>query len=303
VKTATLDMPIRELFEDRPLLDRAVRSIALDQDIGYVDALDALQRGSESAHDQRTPTVRAAVEWAHSDPGEIEQGMRLLERRDGAVERTYKQALGKTARLKTNAQGLVRLDQGDERTADIGAALHDPAEQERRLARARTASGRFQLNEGRAEFLRQDKLYLEAGLDLVRTMERDAKHQTRQAKAQTESHKVARQLDQAISEAADKRQALKQLDAEIRQLTGGKCKDVKRDANAADRELKQLAQSAGKQPKKAKAKKQKTLAAPPGVDPRAHAMDRRVRDRMRTLERPEREYVVTLEEIMAEDRA
>ncbi|MFZ0377743.1 MAG: hypothetical protein WAL38_07945, partial [Solirubrobacteraceae bacterium] len=55
---------------------------------------------------------------------------------------------------------------------DIGKALTDPAERERRLARARKLSGRYQGDEGRRAFDEEDRGWLEGGKDIVRTLER-----------------------------------------------------------------------------------------------------------------------------------
>ena len=102
---------------------------------------------------------------------------------------------------------------------DVGAALADPVERERRYQRARKHDQRYATpDKGRRAFDADDKVHLEGGIDLVRTMEEPPGH--RERVAQQRAAEAATALDAAIKSGADKRQRLRLLDAEISKLEG-----------------------------------------------------------------------------------
>lgn len=268
---STLDKPLTDLFDDRPLLHRVVRCISLDQDLSYVQALDKLHSGADSASDSRTPTLRNALEWVGADLGYVEDGLRLLERRDQAIDQAFKRAAGPLVlEQPVDQHGRVMLEQSGalavqpataasltgrglptERfpsgrrmellKADIGEVLANPAEQERRLARMRKAQpGVYDGDDGRATFKREDRLHAEAGHDMVATAERNQKL----AGARVAADRVGAELDAAIAAAADKRQKLKRLDAQLVELEG-KAPGV--EFNTARDQLRSRAAAAGRE--------------------------------------------------------
>ena len=133
---------------------------------------------------------------------------------------------------------------------DIGKALTDPAERERRLARARKLSGRYRGDEGRKNFAEEDKAHLENGRDIVRTLERHAAVSDAKAAAD----RVGAQLDAAFAAASTERQRLKTLESEISNMSGPQWmrdaarKELDGKLNATMREPVRLLQSlAGEQ--------------------------------------------------------
>lgn len=172
----------------------------------------------------------------------------------------------------------------DPLSADVGKVLADPEEFERRLARMRVAeSGHWDGERNRERFRREDKLYAESGNDLVCTAERPREL----AAARAEADRVAATLDQAIADAADKREAVKALDREIAQLTDGRPEERDRlKAEAADAEeqrLRLLDQAAGGK----KAKKKGRKSSEDRVQKKARKLDKRLHKRLRRLGLPE----------------
>jgi hypothetical protein len=244
-----LDTNLRAVFNDDngALLNRVVQSIMLDQGLDYMTALERFHAGTDSARASGTPTVRAAVQWGGGDPDYVAETVTLLERRDAVVQRAYEKAAGAIMLEQTDAQGMVLLDQGDamaqiaggvnppqvpsgsnaERLGtDIGKVLGDPQEFERRLARIRAAQpGSWDVDEGREHFRRDDRLYAEAGKDLVRTAERPREI----AAARAQAAQVAAQLDTAMRSAGNKRAKLKLLDAKIDELGGSAGEAARRE--------------------------------------------------------------------------
>ena len=222
-KGAALDADYRAVFNDGKLLDRVVRALAMDQDGDYVKALEQLHDGADAAHQARKRTLRAVLGGTKAKPEDVDANLTMLERRDAAVTAVHRLEMEPIMLEQTDSQGLVLLDQGDADgngdgsavTVDIGLALADPVERERRLARARkVAPSDYSGDKGRQEFFEMDRFHLEAGIDVVRTMERGREIQAAQRKAES----VARQLDQEIGSTLDKRQQLRMLDAEIAKL-------------------------------------------------------------------------------------
>jgi hypothetical protein len=392
---AMLDTSLRAVFSDHELLNRVVKTITLDQGINTIEALERLHRGVDAG----SRTLGEALGWTGAEPADIEQGLRLMERREEAVHKELESALGPAMLEQTNERGQVLLDQGagsgsagppvlsangrgalgaqrvaEPLRADIGKVLGDPAEFERRLQRARQATGEFTGDQGREQFRNADRQHAEAGIDYVRTIERPREIASAQAKAA----QVGRKLDQAIKDATGKRQRVRALDEQIAALDGQRAKLAERTAEPGRKEAKlrlldaaatddrpllsvplqqriialatehpglsyeerrrrvleaaepgmpltadeEAAMSVDERvrllagelesradralsdlgadrpaPEPAAAEK----ALPPGVA-ESRQMDKRVRDRMRTLDRPSGEYLKTLEEMWAEAR-
>jgi hypothetical protein len=353
-----LDMPIGEVFADRPVLARLVRAIQLDSGGSWLDAMDAFHKGSDFARGTATPTVRTALEWAQADPEFVEEALTLLERRYGAVDAAYRQAAAPLMLEQVDRQGLVLLDAAVQPpllphrqtvprvpVADAAKAIADPVERERRFLRGRQMSPRYQGAEGRKMFDADDLLHLRSGRDIVRTFERGLE----QANARAKAREVGRRLDKAIADAGRDRQRLKALEGEIGKLGNTAARDAARseintqlkatthvplkmlDAveTEADRPVALDASPADGTPSDQKRLEQlrrtqtpsaflKTLeayvatgalpdtdaaapAVPPGVHPGSHTMAKRVRERLKLLDRPDSAYQQTLLEIMVED--
>lgn len=375
-----LDMPIARVFDDRPLLNRIVRALSLDQGVSYIDALTQLHDKVDDVYQTSSRgTLRDVLQRTPSDLGDIEDTVKVLARRDDAVNAAYDQAASQLALEQVDGYGNVLLDAAEPQhtddpeaferraarmreaqqaalqrdrdpsnvsavrvplpgTTDIGRILADPQEFERRLARMRRAEPRsWDGPEGRAQFQKLDRAHVESGIDMVRTAER--RHEL--AGARRASQKAAQSLDLAIHESSDKRQRLRLLDRQIAKL---KDKRVLLDEPIeADNRVKMLNAASDlservpeqNQPLQAHADELyertqerlrlldrpqgdflKTLkeimddvplsedapaeTAPPGVHPGSHELHRRIRERMRLLDRPDSAYVETLEEILGE---
>ena len=211
-------MPLRAVFEDRALLGRVVRAVQLDQNCDFVTALDQLHAGTDHAMSLGGGTLREALEWVGDDEY-LAQSLRTLERRDAVVESAQKRDLDEQPDLRRDQMGRVFVNQGDGTTTDIGAALSDPVERERRFQRARHFDARYEAPvKGRGIFDLEDRVHLESGVDLVKSLEAPPGQRDRIAQQQT--NVMVQALDQAIAAGADKRQRLKLLDAEIAKLEG-----------------------------------------------------------------------------------
>jgi hypothetical protein len=250
-----LDTPIRALFDDRVLLNRVVSTIAHDRGLTYLDALEKLHDAVDSATVNGSPILRSALEWCQLSPADVEASVTLLERRDEAVSKAYSTAAGPLLLERTDARGLVQLDQGDAGvaqgritgavagrgdvplTADIGRILTDPAEGERRLARMRKAQpNAWDGEQGRTRFKEHDRAMAESRVDAVRTAERP--RELRQAQAAGD--RVGAQLDAAIATAGDKRLRLRLLDQEIAKLSGEREELKPQQEDRAERALSKL---------------------------------------------------------------
>ena len=223
-----LDTDLADLFQiqNRVLLDRVVRAIALDTGEGeYIagGALDRLHAGVDSTYGfAEPPTLRNALSRAGVDVDFVESLLKLLDQCARAKQGTFDRVAGpKLLDVQVNTHGLVLLDQGQgdgrrEPQTDVGAALADPVEFERRLARMRAAdaSGQYALDQGRELFRRDDRAHLEVGVDIVASAER-----TRQLAAATAAaERVGRELDEALRVGGSKRARLKALEAELGRL-------------------------------------------------------------------------------------
>lgn len=291
-----LDTDLRQVFADRELLDRVVRSIQLDRGSSYLDALESLHRGVDTAHGNRQSTLGAALRSTTGDHKFVVETLKVLERRDDVVRQAYERAAGPVMLEQEDERGLVVLDAGapgnapaDGRpTADLGVILTDAAEQERRYARWRKLVPGFDGPDKRQQFLQLDADYARAGKDIVRTEER--KHELRGARAAAQQ--VARQLDSAIAGAADKRVKLKALDAQIAQLKGPEI-DVRDESSAR---LHALMADVAREPVRM-LDQLGVVAQGDGAAARVVAWEK-VQDRMRQLGRPQSDFLKTLQEMV-----
>jgi hypothetical protein len=322
-----LDLPLRQIFDDRPTLNRVVTALQTDLGVSFLEALEVLHQGADSAGANGVSSLRGALDWTRSDPADIEASVKLLERRDGAVSKAFERAAGPLLLEQTDDRGIVLLDQagasngstyvasggaggmassnrGEPLRADIGRILTDPAEFERRLARICVAEpGHFDGDQGRETFRGEDKAWAEAGKDRVRSAERPREIRQAQAKAD----RIGARLDQAIGEAGDKRQKLKLLEAEISKLDGPAAGVREFGLN----ELRKQAADARREPLRmldqldASGEAALTGQVPPSVSLPAdgHGLYVAVQERMRLLDRPQDEFDSTLAEILRGDPA
>lgn len=233
--TEILDADFNATYADRPAFGRVVRGVALDRGLSNARATDLLC-GEEAALALGAghTTVRDVVRALGADAEVVGEAARFWEKADAVVEAAYERASSPIMLEQVDRHGMILLDQSapaglsdspmrrqspvavDPLQTDIGKALTDPAERERRLARARKLSGRYQGDEGRRAFDEEDRGWLEGGKDIVRTLERHAA--VTHAKAAAD--RVGAQLEAAFSAAGKERQRLKTLEAEISNMTG-----------------------------------------------------------------------------------
>jgi hypothetical protein len=190
-----LDTGIRELFNDaaqRPLLGRVLRAVQLDQGISYMDANELLREAAATALGQREPNLRGVLKYARGDADNAAKTLRLLEQRDAAVAGAYQSA--------------------DTKLLDQGGVQAEPD----RLRRARQLGWSYGGDDGRRKFFEHDSQSLEAGVDILRAPE----SQARLSQASGAAEQVARRLDQAIHTAGDRHQQVKALEAQIAELDG-----------------------------------------------------------------------------------
>lgn len=293
-----LDTPLSDLHASRPLLDRVLQGIALDQSVSYADAYDRLCNvGATSVLPK--PTLGGALEALGVDVSAVERNVKLLDQRDQTVEGTYDGA--RAERLETDPFGRVLLSQSYSKrpkSLDADGRLMDTAEFEKRLRRARKLDGRYAGDAGREAFKLADEAHLAGGVDLVKTMELAAEDIAAGAKAAT----VRRQLDHGIAAQADKHAELKLLDGQLDELQERRAKLEERPA-AGEAALRMLDQT-GLRPKAKKGKKKLSIdeaidlerrALPGQLSKGARKMDKRARKRMRRLGLSEHEYVKALE--------
>jgi hypothetical protein len=352
-----LSMPLHELLSPpelrigagtppgshvRVLEAHLVRAIQLDSGVSWIEAHERFHDGIKAAYGSGNPTVKTALEHALADPEYVAGAVKLLEQRDAAVERAYDRAI-KRSKLETDDRGLVLLDQGDgldakTATADVGKALTDAAERETRYLRALNA-GRLlgdpkyrydaQGEQGRAIFDAEDRLHLQAGTDLVRTLELAVENLGNHREAEQTAQQTAYRLDQAIEKAGTDRAELKALEQQLSEMDRSTdsvdfetaLAQLRARANGTTtkplRMLDQLAVIDKKKGRKKRHEQTLTLldqatgdaAAPAtaesaiakGVHPGSHLLDQRVRARMAALDAPASAYSRVLDQILAEE--
>jgi hypothetical protein len=306
-----LDLPIRQVFDNRELLNRIVTTISNDRGLTYLESLEKFHDAVDSATANGSPILRTALEWCQVVPEDIEASVTLLERRDGAVAAAFERAGG----------GLVTLDQGDAGVApgritgavasrgdvplqaDIGRLLHDPAEGERRLARIRVAQpNQWDGEAGRARFKQHDRQMAEAHVDAVLTAERP--FELRRARAAAD--KVGERLDQAISESGSKRQQLRLLEAEISKLDGPAAgvrefglNELRRQAADASREPTRLLDQLEASGEAAVTGQVRSVSLPTD----GHSLFVAVQERLWLLDRGQDQFDATLAEVLRGDPA
>lgn len=214
-----LDTNLTELFADHAALNRVVETIALDQGVDFMQALEQLHQGVDS--EGAGSTLQKALEWTKSEPADVGETLQLLERRDETVRRTLEQALAADPELRHSRDGVVLLDQGSGGVAadagmDAATALADPAEAERRWVRACRVDGSFKGDDGHKRFLEEDHDRLLVGQDMVRTLEAAAARRAAEHKAE----QTRARLDQAIRANHGKRARARAIEAEIATLDG-----------------------------------------------------------------------------------
>jgi hypothetical protein len=289
-----LDVSIDDFYDDRALLHRVVRSIQLDRGLDYITALDRLHEATDSARANRNPTLRGVLQWA-GDEDYLAETLVLLDRRDAAVDAAWERASSPLVRAKTGVRDMVLLDQGDAPDApepvDVALALTDPVERERRYQRARRLDARYidydNPERGRHRFFEDDRLHLEAGEDLVRTLERPAAV----SEANRNAAAIAMQLDAAMAADVDKRQRLKLLDEQISKLEGpgadavqARARDELAREHSGSQTLRMLDQLEG------------TLSAEDPVTGRD--LYAATQERLRLLDRPQEAFLTTMQEVI-----
>jgi hypothetical protein len=324
-----LDLPLRQIFDDRPTLNRVVTALQTDLGVTFLEALEALHQGADSAGANGVSSLRGALDWARSDidPEDVAASVRVLERRDGAVAAAFEREAGPLLTERVDDRGLVQLDQagasngstyvasggaggmaspnrGEPLRSDVGKVLADPQEFERRLARIRVAEpGHFDGDKGRETFRREDRSWAESGKDRVRSAERPREIRQAQAKAD----RVGARLDRAIAEAGDKRQQLRLLEAEISKLDGPAAGvrefglgELRKQAADARREPTRLLDQID-----ASAEAAVSGQVPPSVQLPAdgHGLFELVQERMRLLDRDQDQFDQTLAEVLRGDPA
>jgi hypothetical protein len=305
-----LDTPLDEILdqrrggpegfaENRWLLDAAVQSVAKAEGLDYVQAHERLMDAAQSVRDQigGPKTLRAAVAWATTDPAHAEMTVRLLDASGAALDAATRKATKKLRAEKLDAHGRVLAD-GTVRLDADGSPMSRKV-REKRLEKARALDARYQGDEGRRLFESDDTAHFSAGVDLLRILSRPI----REAKAQARVDGVARVLDRLIDEAGADRQRLLDAESKVAQIADRHSAAALRDALVAQRDeapevLRMLEQpkAAGRRLLDQQKPKKK------GDGKQAGGMEARVRERMRRLDMPERDFVIALEQEVAGEK-
>lgn len=308
-----------ERFEaNRRTLSALTAAIQLESDCDWLTAHQTLLDGCEQAMAQGDGTVRSALRHAFVDPERIAEVARLIERRYRVVESAFNREAPKP--LLTDRHGRVLCDQGDGKlTVDPAVVAHDPAEQDRRFARARPLDRRYDVPGGREAFDFEDRVSLEAGVDIVRTLEAQFDVDGKRRRAEQTAATVARQLDAAIEAAGRDRQELKLLDQQLARIEAGAAEGIsvaaarRKAAARADATLAEPVKLLDQLERKGKKAKKATgrllqLDQAPGPDadallrqrilPESRQLDQMVRAHMKEQGLPDSEYQVTLEAML-----
>ncbi len=212
--TRLLDMPAAELMgpDRHEDLDRLLRQLAADQHVDYFTAYERFTGAHAAAGEilGASTSVGAIVAKAGvTELNAFQHDVRLLEERDAAVTRTLDAALVEVNAQQVNDQGTVLLDSD----FDVSALLHSDEALERRWRRARELAPHTYGD--RPHWEADDRMHLEGGLDLLKTLARPAAI----AQANATAAETARELDQVIESHADQRERTRELDAAIAALT------------------------------------------------------------------------------------
>jgi hypothetical protein len=254
-----LEQPAVRAMEDHTLLDRVVQTVCLERNLDYVNAVLAFEDAATQARRAHGngATIGKVLEQLGVSEAAASSELRLLERRDSEVQHTLEQQLKPLAKEAVDGQGRVALKAGPGKKFDL---LSNPRTRFKRLERARKAApGRYPDEQGAKLFDTEDRAHIEAGIDLVRTLERPAEI----AAARDAASDVGRQLDQAIATGRDARARWLELDGQVRQLQAERKKVKPAAYDPASvlaepaGEIKLLDNAAAKKRKKGKKKKRK----------------------------------------------
>jgi hypothetical protein len=192
-------------------LDRVLRTLALDQGISYIDALDSFQRRTKAARERMrlTPLTLGEVigETGVKDLERFDRDCQMVTERDEAVTRQLEADLVPVKAQKVNEQGQVLLGED----FDAAAYLHDDERRERAWRAARTLSADYG---DRRRFDETDVMLLEGGVSLLATLERPAQI----AKAHEGAGELARTLDNIIESDRTTTARTKELDQAVAAL-------------------------------------------------------------------------------------
>lgn len=330
-----LDMSLSALHEDRKLLHQVLQSASIETGISYADCYARIvdnERNGLGPH-----TVRNALSWLGADAGGVESTVKLLDQCDAAVTKdlSRKTALKRDSfgrvTLDQNYKGRPQL-------FDAHGRVTNPAEAGDRLRRAqRIWPNVYDGPDGIQKFELEDSQHLSAGIDFLKTAELDrdaaqaqarvgqtARELDRAVVADSERRRNVRQLDEQIDELSEKRLKLdgapqSAVESTVKLLDlpvfAGWSDGQKKALRRAQKRLRRLDMPtsvknlqwaldqgiAGEpMPKKPKVERAAATPAPPGVDPRSHAMHERVVARLREVNAPESEYPKVLEQILNE---
>jgi len=332
--TDPLDIPLSELSEDIARRNAIIEQVQVQQGVSYPKALEAWE--GAVAELRGAGTVRTALRELGLDATPVDRRLKYLEQSDVKVAATYKQA--KAKQLDTDPFGRVLLSQSYKKkpkSLDADNRITDPMEFEKRLVRARKLDSSFAGDAGRALFKAQDEASLSGGVDVLRTWELAAKEQAATAKAgqvrreleaayaaRVEHDAKVKLLDDEQSDLDARRRQLEQPPAaSLRLLDGGlsgerpkkgKTLEEKFAARVDERarrlglarhdRIVALEQEHAGLPMPPDPSAGAPAPAPSGVHPGSHQLHRRVHDRIKMLDRhPERDYIRTMEEVLAED--
>lgn len=214
VRTLLSQTPVAELFEDRDRAHRVAKALARQEGIGYVDALRRLADVADAAERQkRLGTAAGMVTLGAALAG---AGITLdVDRVERDAQDRRRTLAAKAATPRPDGQvdeyGRVKLPAG----ADPDAMLADPVAPLRAFRQAREMG----LAADRDAFVAEWRLYVDAGLDLVATLQ------------------LARHQDE-LREAEMRADAQADADARFRREQG--VREAEREAQAAQQRLQRV---------------------------------------------------------------
>ncbi len=217
---ALMDQPAWEAMKDHTQFDVLARAITLDADCDYLSAIERFTDAADAVREQRGQgaTVRMVLDAAGVNAGEVEAGVRLLERRDSGLLKQLDADIRAVAPSTVPVDPAGRVMLGPD--ADMGALLVNEEEHVRRWARMCSADprGRFggpwDGDKGRQRFKEVDHAWIESRLDLVGTAERAQAL----AEARARSENLAHQVDSELREAISVQAGVKALDDRLSAL-------------------------------------------------------------------------------------
>jgi hypothetical protein len=224
--TALLDQPATHLMslERRADLDRVVRGLAADQDIDYGSALarfeDVAKAGREEFRSKPQSVGQTLGRAGVKSLDAFEADVKTLEQRDQMVARQVELEQAEHGAEAVDSMGRVRLAAG----IDPLALKRDELACERRWHAAKSLDRQY---ESRATWEADDAMYLDAGYDLLRTLEQRPVAAAAQQRARTAAEALdaaaaagrpavaeIRALDQAAAALSARREAVAHGSAE-----------------------------------------------------------------------------------------